>query len=229
MADEIAVIQEEINPVIQQAGTMVVTTGAEYEGAAAFLKQVKAAMKKVDDTVLKPLRESKAKIDETRRNFETILYAPLEAAEKTIKGKMGEYTAEQERIRQEAERVAREAQAKEAARLAKLQREAEERAAKAAAEGDEKKAAAAAEKAAEFAERQAVVEAAPVMVASTVPQVSGVHTTKRWTFEVIDEVAVPRAYLMLDTVKIGKMVTAGKGTLPIPGIRQFEKAGMSSR
>jgi hypothetical protein len=257
MADEIAKIQEEINPVVAQAGTMMVTTGAEYEGAAAFLKQVKAAMKKVDATVLQPLRESKAKIDETRRNFETILYAPLEQAEKTIKKKMEVFTAEQERIRQEAERVAREAQAREAARLAKLQaeaeartraaeqtaREAEARAAAAIAAGNaaaaraaeqERKAAAAkaaadAAKAEAFAARQQVVEAAPVMVASTVPTVAGIANTKRWTFEVVDEMAVPRTYLMLDTVKIGKMVTAGKGTMPIPGIRQFQVAGMSSR
>jgi hypothetical protein len=44
---------------------------------------------------------------------------------------------------------------------------------------------------------------------------------KQWTFEIEDEIKVPREYLALDTVKIGQAVRAG--VRDIAGVRIFQK------
>lgn len=60
------------------------------------------------------------------------------------------------------------------------------------------------------ADRQAKVNGivAPVVVVPKGPEVEGVSTRAKWTFEVTDEALVKREYLCLDVAKIKKVVAA---------------------
>jgi hypothetical protein len=70
------------------------------------------------------------------------------------------------------------------------------------------------------------VRAAPVFVPPPLrlaPEIKGQTFTEDWVFEVTNAALVPREYLMLDEVKIGKVVRAMKGTTNIPGIRAITR------
>lgn len=53
---------------------------------------------------------------------------------------------------------------------------------------------------------------------------SGRTLVQTWTYDIVDEAQVPREYLMLDTAKIQKVVTAMKDKTNIPGIRVRQEA-----
>ncbi len=210
MADNntVEVKAQEAAALLAQYDNFAVATQQEYEGAALVLKEVKARTNELDDmrkSMTRPLDESKKRImDMFRKPIDT-----LAAVEAKIKRGLLAYQQEQERKRAEAERLLREQQAKEAARLAKLEEAARER-------GDEKKADA-------FAERAAVAAAAPVMIAAPVAKVKGIGTREVWKYEITDADAVPREYLMVDETKIGQVVRATKGTLKIAGVRIYSE------
>lgn len=72
---------------------------------------------------------------------------------------------------------------------------------------------------------QEIIESAPV---AEVPKTVGTLTvTKRWTHEILDPLVVPREYLMVDEVKIGRAVR--DGVRAIPGVRIYEKEITSTR
>jgi hypothetical protein len=52
-------------------------------------------------------------------------------------------------------------------------------------------------------------------------KVGNTHVRKDWTFEVIDEIKVPREYLMVDDGKIS--VRISQGIRDIPGLRIYQK------
>jgi len=250
---------EQIEMQAQEAAAMLarytnfaVTTADQYECAAAVLKEIKGKTAEIEDlrkSLTRPLDDSKKRImDLFRRPLDM-----LTAAEGKVKRALLTYQQEQERIRQEAERVARAAQQKEQERLAKLQREAEARAAAAVAEGNEKKAAEAKKKAEEFAARKQVAEAAPTSVQSFVPAVKGLSTKKTWRAEIVNAAAIPvgdnvvvekkvitekgfareeliyrRGLWVLDQSFVDKQAAASTGTLAIPGIRIYSEDTMAS-
>ena len=241
---------EQIEMQAQEAAAMLarytnfaVTTADQYECAAAVLKEIKGKTAEIEDlrkSLTRPLDDSKKRImDLFRRPLDM-----LTAAEGKVKRALLTYQQEQERIRQEAERVARAAQQKEQERLAKLQREAEARAAAAVAEGNEKKAAEAKKKAEEFA---------PTSVQSFVPAVKGLSTKKTWRAEIVNAAAIPvgdnvvvekkvitekgfareeliyrRGLWVLDQSFVDKQAAASTGTLAIPGIRIYSEDTMAS-
>jgi hypothetical protein len=53
--------------------------------------------------------------------------------------------------------------------------------------------------------------------------------TEKWNFTITDETLIPREYLMVDEVKIRKVVKALKADTKIPGIRVFDEGGVSIR
>lgn len=69
------------------------------------------------------------------------------------------------------------------------------------------------------AEREAA--APPAVVIPDRPKTDGFTDRGDWKFEIQDEMAIPRQYLMVDQVKIGKVVRLLKVTNPIPGVRAF--------
>lgn len=59
----------------------------------------------------------------------------------------------------------------------------------------------------------------------TAPAVEGMHVRKTWTFRVTNLDAVPREYLILDEVRIGKIAREKHNTEPIEGIEFYEEEG----
>lgn len=126
---------------------------------------------------------------------------------------------EQDRLDQQAEELARQ----ETARRLKIEEDARlDRAVALEDSGDQK----AADR---LLDEPLYVSAAPVMPVFappvSVPETPRTSTSygESWSFEVIDEAAVPREYLMLDEVKIGQVCRALKGRTNIPGIRPVAK------
>lgn len=139
-----------------------------------------------------------------------------------------------EEVRLEAERKAEQARLDA---IAAAERKAEEdrrvaAAAKAKAEGDAAEAARIAALpppvvVAAVAAPVAVLPPAPVIqrtvVQSSTPKVAGVSTKTVWLFEVTDQAAVPREFLMVDERRIREFVQTLKESAKIPGVRIYSE------
>lgn len=194
------------------AGNVTVTTAEQMETAAAILRDVKALQKDADaaqKAVTQPLEAQKKSAIAWFRDRIT---SKLDAAENVLKRAILAYQAEQDRIRREAQRAADEAARKERERI-------ERQAAAAAKKGQD-------EKAEQLAERAQTI-VAPV-VQTEAPKVSGVSTRDLWKWEITDPAAIPREYLAIDEVKIGKVVRALKGDTTIPGVRVWAEQTLAA-
>jgi len=59
------------------------------------------------------------------------------------------------------------------------------------------------------------------------PQAKGVHSVKRWTYEVIDVTSVPEQYLAVDHEEVTAAIKAG--TREIPGLRIYQEETLAVR
>jgi hypothetical protein len=143
--------------IYQQAYAVKVRDKESYDSAGALALCIKDMTKQVQD-YWKPIKDKAHAAHKEICNRETELLKPLKDAAGLIDTQRRAWLAEQERIRQEAERKAR-AIAEEAARKERARIEAQAR--KAAEKGK-------ADKAAELIEKAAEVVAAPVFVAPTI-------------------------------------------------------------
>ena len=75
---------------------------------------------------------------------------------------------------------------------------------------------------------QAEMIVAPVITTQEAPKVKGVATKTIWKFEITDVSQLPREYMTPDTTKIGSVVRATKGTLPIAGVRIYSEEVIAS-
>ena len=196
---------------LADAEEISIVTVADYEAAAAQLKAIKSKWNEIDD-----MRKAlKRPIDEAAKRIQQFFAAPLQFltdAESLIKRKMLAFTDELERIRRADQARADEAARRERARLAR-------RAAKAATSGK-------IEKAADLEQRAATV-VAPIVTRET-PKIAGQSTREIWNFEVTDESQLPREYLVPDTARIRRVVTALRGDTRIPGVRVFAEKRLAS-
>lgn len=150
----------------------------------------------------------------------------LEEPDKIVRGKLADWDREKQRLLREAEDAAR-AQAE--ADRKRVQAEADERA-KQVTEDRRLQEALAAEEAGDSEAAKAILEqpiavphveiAAAVVPQMVLPKVEGAGAmVEVWKWEVADEKEVPREFLMVDTAKLGRYVTAMKGDAKVPGIR----------
>lgn len=198
----------------QQAQAIAkITNHDQYAQAGGLLVRIKELRKRVADVfepIVKAAHEAH-KIATAKRNEAN---APLDMAENHLKRLIGDYNAEQERIRQEQQR-----QAEASARKAEEDRILSE--------------AHAAEAAGDKEEAQAIIEqpvqAPVVVVKSTTPKLEGVSFRDNWTFQITDEKAIPREYLMVNEQAIRAVVKAMKGGTNIPGIRAYNDRVVSGR
>ena len=99
-------LTQEASLIEKQASSVAVTNDAEYAAAGDLTKAVKKMQKKVKD-YWEPMRvNAKAAYDEVLAHKKEML-DPLEAAEKILKGKMGDYSMEKERKRRAQEEAMR--------------------------------------------------------------------------------------------------------------------------
>ena len=211
---EIAEEEKQTEVVLLNARALIVSNLAERERAAVLLKEVKAYTSRLDTlkkTITNPLKLA-------TDNIKNLFMGPLGKladAEAIIKRGILSFDAEQERIAREQEAKLRQAAEKEAAKL-------RERALKAAEKGKEGKAQELEQKAAEVQMMRPTVEL-------PTPKIAGLSSQTIWKFEIADVNAIPREYMMADTVKIGQVARATKGTLQIPGVRIYSEKSLSSR
>lgn len=172
----VVALQPEVNKLTEFADTVVITTAAQYEIAAAYLMTIKGLLQKIEDArtrITKPLNES---LRETNKQAKEAS-APLTAAEAEIKEAMGEYSDEQDRIR-------REEQAKVDAAARVQQDKLQQQAAKALASGKVERA--------EMLETRASTVVAPV-IQREAPRVSGISTREVWKGQCTDLKALVKA------------------------------------
>lgn len=220
-ATEVRGLQEITAAVLAQAEQFEIVTQEHYVGSADLLKQIKSKQADLDTLrrgMTRPLDQAKARIMDLFRPA----VEQLVEAEVVLKGAMIGFTQEQERLRQEAERVAREAAEKEAERL-------RQRAERARAKGKEDKA--------DDLEEQAETVPVPI-VPSSVPTTSGVSFRTTWRAEVHDWKALvtacaqgqaPLALLLPNLVVLNAQARSLKKELNIPGVRAVPDEGVAAR
>lgn len=204
-------VTAEASVIVTRAKSFVIKTNVSYELAAEELKHIKGAAKRLDDirkAITKPMDEAKTAVMNLFR-------APAESlteAEGIIKDEMRTYLAEVERKAVAERRAAEKAATEERERL-------QVAAAKAAETG-------AVEEALAIAEQMSVA-ATPIV--REAPNVQGIATVERWTFEITDAALIPREYLLIDESKIRKVVAALKKDCAIPGVRVYPETIISAR
>lgn len=193
-----------------------------YKQAAHVLKAAKAHIKVIREHY-KPLKESAFAAHKAVTKSEKDMLLPVEDLCRDTSGKMVGYQREQDWIARE-----------EQARLEAIQREREEETRLAEAE--------AAEQAgdAELAEQiiDEPVELPPVVVQSSTPKIAGISHKKTWKAEVTSKVALIKFVaenqkwlhlLDVNTKEIGRLATAQKSALSIPGIKAVEHTSFAVR
>lgn len=204
-----------------KAQSLAVTNNEELVTANAFVKSAKALIKEIRDgydDIIKYWNDGhKATIAKRDKYLK-----PVSESVEIAKGKMAPYMEEQQRKIREAEEKARQAErdAEEAERKAEEERQA--KACQALHDGDTK--------AAEDILAEPVKEIVPETV--DIPEamkLEGTHTRVTWDWELENIESVPRCFLMPDRVKINKYVQEQKEKSEIPGIRVFQKTGISTR
>lgn len=166
-------LNREVTDIELQAESLVILSDDDYASAGEFGRLLKQKAAEVT-SFFKPMKDSAYQAHKAVCDREKAMLTPLRNAEKVVKKAMGDYYAEKERKRQEAEAAAR--RAAEAERERKLQEAAELESA-----GDGAGAEAA------MTEAMVMDEAAAYAVpAVSKPKVAGVSTAKDWEITSID-------------------------------------------
>jgi len=200
---------------VVKAGELIVRDQESLSKANDFLLGVKELRKEIDE-VFGPIIEAAYKAHKEAVAQKKKFEEPLLKAEQMVKSKIAGYLAEMERIRKEQEEMKRRAEEEkrrieeEALRkLAEIEKETE------------------IEQVIQVAnEKIAIVPEVEVMEK---PQTVGIAMREVWKFEIVDEMAIPREYLMPDLAKIRKTVQALKGEAKIPGVRIYSEKELMAR
>lgn len=205
--------------ILEQAKLLEINNATDYDGAAAFTKQVKFLGNRIK-TYWEPLKKSARASWQSLVDREKDLLTPLEQAETEVKKKMAAY----QRKVQEEERAAR-------LLAEKLKREESERllteSAKAAEQGNEMES--------EILLAQAeIIETAQPAVQMQAPTARGVSTRTLYRAKIVNEKLVPVEVAgvvirPVDLAAINKLGQASKGKLQIPGIEIYEEQSVAVR
>lgn len=248
-------ITTEVQTVTETAKGMQVASPEQYQGAADYLKAVKAAQKKVADH-FGPMKEAAHKAWKTITAQESATLAPLTEAEGVLKRNILAYQQAQEAIRQAEQRrlqaeadararVARERAeaaaakqraieaeqrriAEEAQRVAEQASAAERARLQSEAAAAQRKADAAAEKAAAKEDAAAAVVAPVVTVAAATPVISGQSIRKTWRARVVNAAMVPREWLVVNEKALDAFAKATKGAVAVAGVEMYEETSLAS-
>ena len=193
----------------EQARALTINNSADYLAAGEFVKSVDALAKEVEASFKPGIQKAhdlhKSLIAERDRHLK-----PLTEAKTTTKRLMVSYDQAQEQKRREEE-----------ARLREEARRIEEEAKLAAALE--------AEAAGELAEADAIMQeevyVPPVIVKKETPKVTGIRFQTTWRWRITDAGKIPREFMLPDSVKIGQVVRAMKGSTNIPGIEAYPERG----
>jgi len=220
-SDEIAVYTK------MEGIEIVVTNDRELADANEHLKGAKALRRQIREW----FKKHKDKAREVLNGLiadERELINPLDGFIRKVEGKMIPYVEEKERQVREAEEAARRA-AEEAERKERgAEEERQRKAREAMHDGDTK----AAEEI--LAEPEPEIVPEPVDIPAA-PELEDSHSSKRWTWEEQDIDKVPRLLpngeraLILNRGAITSYVQKHKDKAKVPGLRIFQKTGISTR
>lgn len=235
---EIATLEQDARRMTAEINAVEVVDRTSYEQAGEMVRQATAYIRRVED-VLGPIVSAAHKAHQVAVQQRDMLLRPAQGAKRVLGERMAAWEAEQSRRRREAEETARrdrerqERAAREAAELERRRHQAlaeEERLREAAdleATGDREGADRLLEQ--PLPDPHGVV--APPRFAPRpppaeeleVPAVAGVSYRQTWDYEVTDEAAVPREFLMIDHKRVAGVVRALGEKANIPGIRPVVK------
>ena len=206
--------------ILYKARELKITDQATLTQANEYLKQAKQIRAEIDKTFdphIAQLHKSHKELLAEKRRFTD----PLEQAEKILRPAIGTYLHEQEQRALEADRARRRAE-QEAEKIAD---EATDLSYALIKNGDLEEAKKIADDA--KAEVRQTLDSRPEALEAPVTEDIQKRTT--WHFEITDEAAIPREYLMINEKKIGQVVRAMKDQTRIPGIRAYPKRSVSTR
>lgn len=220
MADQAAAlvtVPEEVaqqqSRIVRQAEGLILQNLEDYEASTAFLKLLDDALVLADNLFDKNIKNwNRGHKDAVTQKKDFV--APFERAMQIAKYKRVEFRSIAERNRQKAEAEERErARLAQAADLAQHAQTLEQA-------GDPS----AAQAVREFAE---TAPAPVVIVRSEISRGGGTRITPQWKFRIIDEVLIPRQFLIPDEKAIGVHVRSLKEKALIPGIEFYADEGES--
>lgn len=219
-------LMREVLSIPDQAKLIVIKDQETMSKGNQLFLVIKGLRKKIQETfgpiIAKAHEAHKEAIAQQKK-----LEAPLILGESWLNGQMTAYHQEQERKRQaEIDRARQEAIATE------LKRREEEEGRK-MAEAAALEAAGAKEEAEQLVNEAIQAKEEPVVVEVRAPEtprvvMTGTTVKKYWDFEIVNESLIPREYLSVDIVKMGGVVRALKEKANIPGVRVFQRSGLSA-
>lgn len=218
LTGKIVEIKKSISGVEKEAGEIKIKNADDLNLAVGFLSKVRSYKKRVEEVRLSftvGLNESLRNINKEFKKTSK----PLDVINTEVSSKISEYRekeAEKIRIKQEKEaekqRIAFEKE--QEAKRKQLEKEREEMTKK------EMK-----EKAKEIEQEEFVSTPTIVQDKEIGMGEATMKTRKTWDFEIEDETKVPRKYMKVDEVAIGKAVRSG-GIREIKGVRVFKKESL---
>lgn len=207
---QVALLQVRVAPSGERARALVVKTQEDYERAGDFLRDSKTLQKEIHDA-LDPVVQKAHQAHKAATAVQSRLLEPLVEAEKIVKGKMGAYQEERERIALAEQREKeREARRLEEERILREAQELEARGDVQAAE--------------EVISAPIVTTAIP---AAPRPTASGTAARWKYSARVTDLAAlvkasaegkVPAGLVVADVSALNKLASALKESLSIPGV-----------
>lgn len=196
---------------LAEARTLSVDTAEDYEAASRLRQDVKRAYDAAEAERVaekEPWLAGGRSIDGAWKPA----LGNLKDATTTVDRKITDWRAEQDRIRREAERKAREEREREQLKLQKAAERAERRGLTDTAD-----------------ELQRAAEHVPMpVIQSHVPKVDGLTVVKRWVFTIDDPDAVPREFCEPVEALIRARVQSQRGATNIPGVTVREIEEMRS-
>lgn len=215
-------IETQVASVPERAKLLTIKTAEDYVAAGELLKVVKGLRAEVDETfdpIIRKQFEAHREAIAQKKKVE----APLVEAENILKPRISAYLTEQERLRKEAELLAQK----------KAQEEAEAQQLTDAALLDE---------IGETAMANALLDekplAAPVVMPKTMPKVSGISMSTRYSaqvvslMELVKAVAAGKAPLLAiqaNQTFLNAQARSMKETMSYPGVRVIAEGNVSAR
>lgn len=215
-------LDKEVSIIELEAQELVVSNEEDFQKASDILKSNKELQKKVVD-YWEPMRKSTKQAYDDVLSHKKEMLDPLKAAEKTVKGKIADYTVKQQELQrrreEEMKRLAQEEADRKIAEAIECQNNGDSVGAEAA-----------------MAEAEVMDDMALSNISAPVkkPKADGVSMSRAWKITSIDERKVPidlngAVLRPVDQSAVMALIKATKGTITIPGVVYEETVSVSVR
>jgi len=214
-------VEREQGLVVERARALRVKNDVEFERVGNFCADIKKAKANIQ-SIFKDPKALAHKLHKSLTTRERELMAPFDEADRIARGKAIEYRQEQDRLRMEKERDAREkAEAKARAEAEARQKAEEDRR---LMEAEKLHAAGHVAEAERVLDREPIkVEPEPVALPAEPPPAAPENMSFRenWDFEIVEPMMLPREYLIPNTKALRQLAKALKGQARVAGVRFF--------